>query len=134
MTSPRRPGEGQPRTPTRWRNSDAFLLEEDEAEDAFALHALFSLPHSEALIEDFACAISKSILLQGRMYITQVRRPPPSLPQPPAATPTPPSTARLCPLAPRVVAGLSNRAEGLARNTQSWQPHSAVCGYPYPSP
>lgn len=56
------------------RGPDAFDLELADGEEeggGAPFHALFGLHPSEALIEDFACAISRSILLQGRMYITQ---------------------------------------------------------------
>ncbi|KAG8462418.1 hypothetical protein KFE25_012238 [Diacronema lutheri] len=54
------------------RDADAFYLElADGGEGGGSFHDIFNLDYSEALIEDFACAISRSILLQGRMYITQ---------------------------------------------------------------
>jgi hypothetical protein len=60
----------------RRRESDTYLRVLDladgtEEEGSGSFHDLFNLSYSEALIEDFACAISRSILLQGRMYITQ---------------------------------------------------------------
>ena len=55
----------------RRRTDPLDLADGAESSGAGMLYELFGLASSEALIEDFACAISKSILLQGRMYITQ---------------------------------------------------------------
>lgn len=57
----------------RRRDADAYYLELADGGEAggSSFHDIFNLEFNEALIEDFACAISRSILLQGRMYITQ---------------------------------------------------------------
>ena len=41
----------------------------DDEGDRDPLHRRFNLPLSELLIEDYACALYSTILLQGRLYI-----------------------------------------------------------------